>query len=110
MPAGCRGFRQVDETRRVGRAWGKLLLYYTLGSDPALWPAWERRERGLIMHDKGYYHSLNRAPCPTSPRPSFPSPKTPAAVTAANEVDTVLQVWQESDLVLGTLARLICFD
>ena len=36
---------------------GKLLLYYTLGSDPALWPAGERRERGLIMHDKGYYHS-----------------------------------------------------
>ena len=36
---------------------GELLLYYTLGSDPALWPAGERRERGLIMHDKGYYHS-----------------------------------------------------
>ena len=44
--AGPRGFRQVDETKRVGRAWGKLLLYYTLGSDPALWPAGERRERG----------------------------------------------------------------
>ncbi len=40
-PAAVRGFRQVDETRRVGRAWGKLLLYYTLGSDPALWPAGE---------------------------------------------------------------------
>ena len=38
-------------------AWGKLLLYYTLGSDPALWPAGERREGGLITHDKGYYHS-----------------------------------------------------
>ena len=37
---------------------GGLLLYYMLGSDPALWPARERRERGLIMHDKGYYHSL----------------------------------------------------
>ena len=36
---------------------GGLLLYYTLGSDPALWPAGERRERGLITHDKGYYHS-----------------------------------------------------
>ena len=48
---------QVDETRLVGRAWGKLLLYYTLGSDPALWPAWERREGEFIMHDKGYYHS-----------------------------------------------------
>ena len=43
---------------------GGLLLYYTLGSDPALWPAGERRERGLIMHDKGYYHSLSR---PLSP-------------------------------------------
>ena len=42
--AGLRGFRQVDETRRVGRAWGDLPLYYTLGSDPALWPARERRE------------------------------------------------------------------
>ena len=47
-PAAVRGFRQVDETRRVGRAWGDLLLYYMLGSDPALWPAGERRERGLI--------------------------------------------------------------
>ena len=50
-------FRQVDESRRVGRAWGQLLLYYTLGSDPALWPAGERREGEYIMHDKGYYHS-----------------------------------------------------
>ena len=47
-----RGFRQVDETRRVGRAWGKLLLYYTLGSDPALWPAGERWEGEHITHDK----------------------------------------------------------
>ena len=46
--AGLRGFRQVDETRLVGRAWGELPLYYTLGSDPALWPAGERRERGSI--------------------------------------------------------------
>ena len=37
---------------------GKLLLYYMLGSDPALWPAGERREREHIMHDKGYYHAL----------------------------------------------------
>ena len=36
---------------------GGLLLYYTLGSDPALWPARERREGQFIMHDKGYYHS-----------------------------------------------------
>ena len=57
LTAGRRGFRQVNETRRVGRAWGKLLLYYTLGSDPALWPARERRERELIKYDKGYYHS-----------------------------------------------------
>ena len=35
------------------------MLYYTLGSDPALWPAGERREGELIMHDKGYYHSRN---------------------------------------------------
>ena len=28
-----------------------------LGSDPALWPAGERRERGFIAHDKGNYHS-----------------------------------------------------
>ena len=31
---------------------GGLLLYYMLGSDPALWPAGERRERELIAHDK----------------------------------------------------------
>ena len=41
----------------LGGHGGKLLFYYTLGSDPALWPAGERREGGLIMHDKGYYHS-----------------------------------------------------
>ena len=35
-----------------GRAWGELLLYYTLGSDPALWPAGEWREGELITHDK----------------------------------------------------------
>ena len=39
---------------------GELLLYYMLGSDPALWPAGERREGELIMHDKGYYHSLKK--------------------------------------------------
>ena len=39
---------------------GKLLLYYTLGSDPALWPVRRRREGRLIMHDKGYYHSYCR--------------------------------------------------
>ena len=52
--AGRRGFRQVDEPRRaaLGRAWGKLLLYYMLGSDPALWPAGERREGEHITHDK----------------------------------------------------------
>ena len=59
--AAVRGFRQVDETRLVGRAWGGgLLLYYTLGSDPALWPAGERREEEFIMHDKGYYHSYKK--------------------------------------------------
>ena len=40
-PAGRRGFLQVDESRLVGRARGDLMLYYTLGSDPALWPAGE---------------------------------------------------------------------
>ena len=54
--AGLRGFRQVDESRRVGRARGELPLYYMLGSDPALWPAGGRREGELITHDKGYYH------------------------------------------------------
>ena len=38
-------FVKSFKNKRVGRAWGKLLLYYTLGSDPALWPARERRER-----------------------------------------------------------------
>ena len=62
--AGLRGFRQADETRRVGRAWRKLLFYYTLGSDRALWPAGGRRERRLITHDKGYYHSyISRSSC-----------------------------------------------
>ena len=56
-PAAVRGFRQVNESRRVGRVRGELPLYYTLGSDPALWPAGERREDGLLAHDKGYYHS-----------------------------------------------------
>ena len=36
---------------------GALMPYYTLGSDPALWPAGERREGELLAHDKGYYHS-----------------------------------------------------
>ena len=57
LAIACESSSQVDETRLVGRAWGELLLYYTLGSDPALWPAGERREGGLITHDKGYYHS-----------------------------------------------------
>ena len=48
---------RVAESRRVGLARGDLLLYYTLGSDPALWPAGERREGEFITHDKGYYHS-----------------------------------------------------
>ena len=37
-------------------------VYYTLGSDPALWPAGERREGEHIMYDKGYYHSYRRRP------------------------------------------------
>ena len=39
---------------------GDLLLYYTLGSDPALWPAGERREGGLIMHDKDIIIHIKR--------------------------------------------------
>ena len=80
-PAAVRGFRQVDETKRVGRAWGELLLYYTLGSDPALWPAGERRERRLIAHDKGYYHAYTEEVLmpdyPTLiPKTSTPTPET----------------------------------
>ena len=59
-PAAVRGFSQVDETRRVWEGMGGLLLYYMLGSDPALWPAGERREGEFIAHDKGYYHSYYR--------------------------------------------------
>ena len=48
---GCHGPRGAEDfvksmKRLVGRAWGELLLYYMLGSDPALWPAGERREGG----------------------------------------------------------------
>ena len=59
---------------------GGLLLYYTLGSDPALWPAGERRERELITHDKGYYHSLKKRPHdhPRSSAALVLPPKTPA--------------------------------
>ena len=77
--AGLLGFRQVAESRRVGRAWGELLLYYTLGSDPALWPAGERREGEFIMHDKGYYHSYTEeALMPDSPTliPKTTTPET----------------------------------
>ena len=31
-----------------------------LGSDPALWPAGERREGELVAYDKGYYHSYKK--------------------------------------------------
>ena len=67
--------------RRVGRASGELLLYYMLGSDPALWPAGERREGGLITHDKGYYHSyLEGVLMPNYPtlipKTSTPTPET----------------------------------
>ena len=53
----------------LGGHGGKLLLYYTLGSDPALWPAGERREDGLIAHDKGYYHSY----CQQVLMPNYPT-------------------------------------
>ena len=46
----------------LGGHGGSSCFYYTLGSDPALWPAGERREGGLIMYDKGYYHSCLDSP------------------------------------------------
>ena len=39
---------------------GEAMLYYMLGSDPALWPAGERFWRELITYDKGYYHSYKK--------------------------------------------------
>ena len=54
---------------------GGLLLYYMLGSDPALWPAGERREGELITHDNILYHGLGlaiRLPHPTTEPPLFP--------------------------------------
>ena len=65
----------------LGGHGGKLLLYYTLGSDPALWRFLERRERGLIMYDKGYYHSYYQQVLmpnyPTLiPKTSTPTPET----------------------------------
>ena len=55
------------------------LLY--VGSDPALWPAGERRERRLITYDKGYYHSYTEEvfmpDYPTLiPKTSTPTPET----------------------------------
>ena len=65
---------------------GRLLPHYTLGSDPALWSAGERRERELIMHDKGYYHSYIEealvTTTPDHPQALVPLPKTPARATA----------------------------
>ena len=65
--SGCHGTQGAEDFVKSmkpgwlgGHGGGELLLYYMLGSDPALWPAGERRERGLIMHDKGYYHSCFR--------------------------------------------------
>ena len=51
-------FHQVIEIKLVRMECQTHFIYYTLGSDPALWPARERREEEYIMHDKGYYHSL----------------------------------------------------
>ena len=52
-----------------------------LGSDPALWPAGERREGELIAYDKGYYHSYTEEVLmpdyPTLiPKTSTPTPET----------------------------------
>ena len=66
---------------------GGLLLYYALGSDPALWPAGERRERRLITHDKGYYHSYYGAKPKGTFRPYQPSEPPPrGAVTRSPSI------------------------
>ena len=49
---------------------GDLLLYYMLGSDPALWPAGKRREGGVIMHDKDIIIHDRTAPGPNTPSES----------------------------------------
>ena len=41
-PQGGENFVKSMKPGGLGGEWGKLLLYYTLGSDPALWPAVER--------------------------------------------------------------------
>ena len=65
---------------------GEAMLYYMLGSDPALWPAGERRERELIANDKGYYHLLKKhirdLTRPTTRQPSFYLPQILARATA----------------------------
>ena len=54
-----------------------------LGSDPALWPARERREGELITHDKGYYHSLKETPSrPTRPTTLILLPQRPPSCDA----------------------------
>ena len=63
MPDASRQYEDFVKSMKpgwLGGHGGGLLLYYMLGSDPALWPAGEWRERGLITHDKGYYHSLKK--------------------------------------------------
>ena len=44
-PHECDNFVKPLKPRGLERNSGPLLPYYTLGSDPALWPAGERRER-----------------------------------------------------------------
>ena len=83
---GCHGPRGgKDFIKSLKPSWlgghGGLLLYYTLGSDPALWPAGERRERGLLAHDKGYYHSyVEKALIPNNPT-LIPKTSTPTLET-----------------------------
>ena len=71
---------QVDESRRVGRSSGDLLLYYTLGSDPALWPAGGRREGELITYDKDIIIHVLRGLMPNYPtlipKTTTPTPET----------------------------------
>ena len=78
----ARRFCQIIEKQRFEKGYRTLLTYYMLGSDPALWPAGERRERGFIMHDKGYYHScLGRSRKGTFRPYQTPEPQPRGAVT-----------------------------
>ena len=60
---------------------GGLLLYYTLGSDPALWPARERREGEHIMIKEIIHIVGANAPKGTFRPYQLSEPQPRAAVT-----------------------------